>query len=67
MKWGLVQLSMKFRDIFKNHTFGLNYSDKTLTAQLVLQGKCIKYHYIDAGIIPGASSSASEHLITHSL
>lgn len=59
---------MKFRDILKAHNFGLNYSDKTLTAQLTLRGQCTNHHCgVEAGIVPGATLSVSEHLITQGL
>lgn len=59
---------MKFKHIFKTHNFGLNYSDKTLTAELLLQGNCINYHHrVEADTIPGVSLSVSEQLITPTL
>lgn len=59
---------MKFKHIFKTRNFGLNYSDKTLTAELLLQGKCINYHHrVEADPIPGVSFIVSEQLITPSL
>lgn len=67
VKWELVLLSMKFRGIFKTHNFGLNYSNKTLIAELILWEERVSYYCIEAGLIPGASLSVSEHLITHSL
>lgn len=64
---GVGVIIQEIQEYFKNHNFGLNYPDKTLTAQLALRGKCVKYHHMEADIIPGASLNVSEHLITHSL